>query len=285
MNERIILETLRSPFIVNMHYAFQDREHLYLVLDFKKGGDLRYQMAKSKKFTEEQLKFFTCCILLGLKYIHSKGVIHRDVKPENLVFDEAGFLYITDFGISRNFRPDNKKDTSGTPGYMAPEVIFRQNHSFSVDFYALGTVLFELVTGKRPYAGKERREIRESMICKQVKLIEGFANVSKELSDFVNRLMTRKACYRLGSGGFEEISKHSWLKDTNWEAIETQSALPPFKPKLRESFDPKACSEFKDELDFSIDLTSSQGLFIGYSFDNRLNESRVYHNRKSLTLL
>ena len=283
MNERKILETLKHSFIVNMHFAFQDREHLYLILDFKKGGDLRYQISKTIKFNEEQLKFFTGCILLGLKHIHLNGIIHRDIKPENLVFDEAGYLFITDFGISRFHRPDNNKDTSGTPGYMAPEVIFRQNHNFSVDYYALGTVLYELIIGKRPFGGKERREIRESMICKQAKLPENTPNISKELLDFVNKLLTRKASYRLGNGGFDEVMKHPWLKDFNWGLLEKQKLLPPFVPKVRESYDPKACTEFKDELDHSIDLASSQGLFSGYSYDSRLGENRMLGTRHSLS--
>lgn len=282
MNERKILETLKYPFIVNMHYAFQDREYLYLVLDFKKGGDLRYQLSKLVNFNEEQLKFLTACVLLGLKYIHSKGVIHRDIKPENLVFDEAGYLFITDFGISRFNRIDNRRDTSGTPSYMAPEVIFRQNHNFLVDYYALGTVLYELIRGKRPYYGKERKEIRASMLCRQAKLPENMKNISKELIDFVNKLLIRKANSRLGHGGFEEISNHPWFIDFDWELLEKQKMIPPFTPKVRESFDPTACTEFKDELDYSIDLGSSQGLFSGYSYDCRLTENKVFCKRQSL---
>ena len=101
MNERKILEILRNSFIVNMHFAFQDRENLYLVLDLKNGGDLRYQLSKAKRFSEVQAKFFIACIVTGLEYIHSNGILHRDIKPENLVFDEKGYLHITDFGIAR----------------------------------------------------------------------------------------------------------------------------------------------------------------------------------------
>ena len=282
MNERKILESLKFSFIVSMHYAFQDREYLYLVLDFKKGGDLRYQISKISNFNEEQLKFFTACILLGLKYIHSKGIIHRDIKPENLVFDESGYLFITDFGISRFNNIDNRRCTSGTPSYMAPEVIFRQNHDFSVDFYALGSVLYELIKGKRPYYGIKRKEIRESMLSKQAKLPEKTKNISKELIDFVNKLLIRKPINRLGHGGFEEISKHPWLKDLDWGSLEKQILISPFTPKVRESFDPKACTEFKDELDYTIDLASSQGLFSGYSYDSRVAENKKFCNRHSI---
>jgi serine/threonine protein kinase len=83
--------------------------------------------------------------------MHKNGVIHRDIKPENLLIDEKGYLRITDMGISRLWNPDNASDTSGTPGYMAPEVMCRQNHSYAVDYFALGIILYEFMFGKRPY--------------------------------------------------------------------------------------------------------------------------------------
>lgn len=90
----------------------------------------------------------TGCILSSLEYIHAKGIIHRDVKPENLVFDKSGYLHLTDFGIARYWTPDNSKDTSGTPAYLAPEVMQRRNHSYAVDFYAIGVIIFEMAVGK-----------------------------------------------------------------------------------------------------------------------------------------
>ena len=107
-----------------MHYAFQDRENLYLVIDIMPGGDLRYHFAKHRKFTEEKTKFLMACMLLCLEYLHSKSILHRDIKPENLVFDETGYMRITDLGIARVWNPDNAKDTSGTPGYMGKYHIF-----------------------------------------------------------------------------------------------------------------------------------------------------------------
>ena len=144
MNERQLLSFLKNPypqfksspyphrFIVNMLYAFQDRENLYLFMDFLSGGDLRLHLSRQKKFTEDQtstkcsqtrsksqiLEFFVASIVAGLEYIHANGIIHRDIKPENLVFDSRGYIRTTDFGIARVWRPDNAVDTSGTPGYM-----------------------------------------------------------------------------------------------------------------------------------------------------------------------
>ena len=123
LNERIILSELKNPFLVNMYYAYQDRENLYLCMDLLSGGDLRYHINKRRRFTEEQTKFFVGCCLQAFDYIHKKNIIHRDIKPENIVLDNTGYLRVTDFGIARYYKKDNAKETSGTPSYMAPEVL------------------------------------------------------------------------------------------------------------------------------------------------------------------
>ena len=122
-SEREFLSKLRSPFIVNMYYAFQDSDNLYLVMDLMSGGDLRYHISRHKKFSEEQTRFFICSIIIALEYIHSNNVIHRDIKPENLVLDTNGYIRLTDFGVAKENMPDNSTETSGTPGYMSPEVL------------------------------------------------------------------------------------------------------------------------------------------------------------------
>jgi len=154
MSENHLLRTINYPLTINMNFSFQDRQNLYLVMENKRGGDMRFHIIKHRRFPEKQIKFFAATIILALEYIHDQNIIHRDIKPENLVFCENGYLHITDFGIAKLWRPDNKKDTSGTPGYMAPEIMARRNHSFSVDFYALGIIVYECVMGKRPYRGR-----------------------------------------------------------------------------------------------------------------------------------
>lgn len=161
---------LQTPFIVNISFAFQDRANLYLIMDLLLGGDLRFQMCKTRRFTEEQTRFFVACLLLALEMVHKSNIIHRDIKPENLVFDNKGYLRLTDFGVARPKTKDNSQETSGTPGYMAPEVICRQNHSFTADFYAIGVIGYECMMGRRPYVGKNRKEIRDQILAKQVQI-------------------------------------------------------------------------------------------------------------------
>jgi serine/threonine protein kinase len=112
------------------------------------------------------LEFFVACLIAGLEYCHEKNIIHRDIKPENLVIDMDGYVRITDFGIARIWRPENAQDTSGTPGYMAPEVMCRQNHTTSVDYFAVGVMAYECMYGRRPYIGKSRKEIRDHILSK-----------------------------------------------------------------------------------------------------------------------
>jgi serine/threonine protein kinase len=188
INERKILSQLKHPFIVNMQFAFQDSQNLYLVMDLHSGGDLRYHLTRNRMFSEHQTKFFAACITHALSFIHRKLIIHRDIKPENLVFDSQGYLKMTDFGIARQWSQDNSSETSGTPGYMAPEVMCRQNHGVAVDFYALGVIAHECMLGRRPYNGSTRKEIRDSILEKQVvvRQQEAPAGWSEEAVDFVN---------------------------------------------------------------------------------------------------
>ncbi len=243
-SERKFLSKLHHTFIVNMHYAFQDKENLYLVMDMLSGGDLRYHISRYRKFSEEQTRFFISNMIYALKYIHENNVIHRDIKPENLVLDENGYVRITDFGIAKENMPDNSSETSGTPGYMAPEVMKAKNHSFPVDFFAIGVIGYEFMLGKRPYYGKNRKEIKEQMLTKEAIIKE--ENIPKGWStdsvDFINQLLKRKIGERIGSKeGAKELMKHPWLKYYPWEELIKKKLSSPFVPDKRDNFDKNYC--------------------------------------------
>ena len=243
-NEREFLSYLHNPFIVNMYYAFQDYENLYLVMDLLTGGDLRYHISKKKKFSESQTKFFIGNLLLGLEYIHKNNIIHRDIKPENLVLDSKGYLRITDFGVAKKNKKDNSKETSGTPGYMAPEVLIGQNHSFPVDFFAIGIMGYEFMIGKRPYIGKNRREIKNLVLRFQAKITEENLdkNWSEDSMNFINGCLIRKECNRLGyKNGCKELIEHSWFKDFDWDGILEKKIQAPFIPLSGGNYDKKYC--------------------------------------------
>ena len=229
LNEKNILSSIKSEFIINILCSFQDRQNLYLKMNYLGGGDLRFHLY-IKKFNEEEVRFIACCIIKGLEDVHRKGFIHRDIKPENLVFEESGYLRITDFGISRKIKQENYNETSGTPCYMCPEVLLRKNHGFDADFYALGIILYEICFNKRPYNGRDRREIRDFILTKQIKIKN--SRYSEEFNDFVNGLLLRKRHKRLGYNGASELKSHPWLKDISWKSIKEKSKTPPYKPDL-----------------------------------------------------
>ena len=276
MSERNLLSNLKHPFIVNMHFAFQDFSKLYLVMDLLSGGDLRYHIAKKKTFTEQETKFFIANLILSLEYIHNQKIIHRDVKPENLVLDSNGYVRLTDFGVAKINESDNSSETSGTPGYMAPEVILVQNHSYTADFFALGVIGYEFMMGYRPYLGRSRKEIKELIISKQAKvkkeeLPEDWGIISAE---FINSLLQRKPSKRLGYNKISEIKNHPWMKDINWELLNKKELKAPFLPyPNKENFDKEYCEgeekigeETIERYNEYIQSEFFEGLFPNYTY-------------------
>ena len=251
--EREFLSYLHHPFIVNMHYAFQDHDNLYLVMDLLTGGDLRYHCSRYRSFSEEQTRFFLACIIHSLSYIHKNQVLHRDIKPENLVLDDKGYVHITDFGIAKINMPDNSSETSGTPGYMCPEVMNGKNHSYPADYFSIGVIGYEFMMGRRPYRGRGRKEIKEQMISYQAKIEEDEIKDgwSAESVDFINSLLIRKEKKRLGSkNGIKELKVHAWLKYYPWKELSQKTLPAPFIPEKIDNFDKKYCEsidEISDE--------------------------------------
>ena len=215
---------------------------IYLVI---KNLQKNKQVSKFKYLIKKHffVGFFLACIIVGLEYIHSQKIIHRDIKPENLVLDENGYVRITDFGIAKSYSNNNAKETSGTPGYMAPEVMKGQNHSYAVDFFALGIMGYEFMLGKRPYNGRSRREIKEQMLSKnvQISLSEIPNGWSEEAADFFNKLLQRKPDIRLGNKGIWELKQHRWMKYFPWDKLINKELESPFIPQKKDNFDKRYC--------------------------------------------
>ena len=291
MYERELLSRINHPLIINLQYAFQDYNNLYLVLDLLTGGDLRYQIGHHRRqyFSEQQTKFFVSCIISALYYIHNNNIIHRDIKPENLVFDDKGYLHITDFGIAKFKNKNNKNETSGTPGYMAPEVMKGMNHTGSVDYFAVGVITYELMIGKRPYVGKSRKEIKEQMMSKQIYLDTVMIpnDWSEEAADFINKLLVRKDVKRLGFYNELEIQNHPWFSDINFDKIVKKELISPFIPRINhDNYDKKYCEEI-EKIGFETNYRYEEykanehyrNIFAGFTFYN-VDESRYKIYRK-----
>ncbi|CAM9305673.1 unnamed protein product [Ectocarpus fasciculatus] len=151
--ELSILVELDHPFVCNVHYAFQDRRRLFLALDYCAGGDMRYNLSQTadKRFSEEAVRFYAAQLILALEYCHGMRVLHRDVKPENILLLESGYLKLTDFGVARRVSASMEcESSSGTHGYMAPEIYAQPRHAHGppADWFSLGVTLHEFATGR-----------------------------------------------------------------------------------------------------------------------------------------
>ena len=282
IDERNLLEQMNHPFISNLKFSFQDENKLYLVMDLYKGGDLRYHLYKRVSFTEEQTKFFIACLVLALEYLHKNKIIHHDIKPENILLDSKGYASLSDFGIARKYRENNAEDNCGSPGYIAPEILCDENHNCTSDYFSLGVVAYELMTGKRPFIGKTRKEIKEYIMTKGIKVCK--KNIPNdwtiEAADFMSKLLKVDPNERLGNNGIEEIKTHSWLKLFNWKELYLKKIPSPFIPNenIEQNINKKFCY-LEDKFDAKTkeklkEITKSgeyKTLFDNFLYFNRYN--------------
>ena len=281
--ERDLESNLDYPFLTPLIFSFQDKDYVYMIHDLMSGGDLRYWYTQKKIFNEKECKFLVVCIILALEYLHTNKIIHRDLKPENIIFDKNGYIHIVDFGIAKmlNNEPEEKViHISGTPGYMAPETMFKEKHSYTSDFFSLGVIIYEMMLKKRPYIGKNRQEIKEKMSKGevQIKNNEIPKGWSAEIVDFVNKLLIKNPDNRLGSKGFSELKFHPWLRFYDWKSTYLKKEKAPFIPPKK-----VICSEEIESLSLNNNENSKkfqkiknselyQKAFINFKYFNRFSK-------------
>ncbi|CAF0997425.1 unnamed protein product [Rotaria sordida] len=276
--ERQVLESIRQiPFLVSLHYAFQSDAKLHLVMDYVNGGELFTHLNKRQHFTEQDAKIYIAELTLALGQLHKLGIIYRDIKLENILLDSDGHIVLADFGLSKEFRPDDadKRTYSfcGTIEYMAPEVVKGGDagHDFTVDWWSLGVLTFELLTGASPFTvdgDKNTQPEISKRIIKNQPLIPN--HISKVAKDFILKLLIKNPKRRLGAKGLEDVKRHPFFgSDMDWDAIAQKRVPAPIKPKIKDEMD---TSNFADEFT-RLPLTDSPGLappteslFRGYSF-------------------
>ncbi|XP_044143995.1 ribosomal protein S6 kinase alpha-1 isoform X1 [Bufo gargarizans] len=270
--ERDILAEVNHPFVVRLHYAFQTEGKLYLILDFLRGGDLFTRLSKEVMFTEEDVKFYLAELALGLDHLHSLGIIYRDLKPENILLDEEGHIKLTDFGLSKEAIDHEKKAYSfcGTVEYMAPEVVNRQGHSHSADWWSYGVLMFEMLTGSLPFQGKDRKETM-TLILKAKLGMPQF--LSSEAQGLLRALFKRNPINRLGSGvdGAEELKRHPFFSTIDWNKLYRREISPPFKPAVTQPddtyyFDKEFTSRTPKDSPGIPPSAGAHQLFRGFSF-------------------
>ena len=310
IKERNLLAKINHPFIVNMHFSFQDNHYLYIILDLMKGGDLRYyiklQEKSKKKFTEKEANFLVTNLILALEYIHKNNIIHCDIKPENILANKQGYFYLTDFSIAKNKtdkennnininninaninnttnnnNPYNNHYLEGSLGYMPPEILFSDSLNFCADYFSLGVICYEIMMGKIPYMSKNLDGMKKLVMANQVQIKkfsipEGW---SESAADFINKLIQRKQFKRLGYNGIEEIKSHPWIKDTNWKEIYLHNMKSPFIPELNKRnfyFNDKR----RESQETAVTLERYQIIELNKDYKNKFDEF-YYFNKYSM---
>jgi serum/glucocorticoid-regulated kinase 3 len=239
MSERsVLLKNVSHPFLVGLHYSFQTATKLYFVLDYVNGGEIFYHLQRERIFDESRAKFYAAEITLGLQYLHSQDIVYRDLKPENILLDAQGHVVLTDFGLCKeDIKPGETTGTfCGTPEYLAPEVLCKQQYGRPVDWWCLGSVMYEMMYSLPPYYSKNVAEMYDGILHKPLKLK---AIISPIARDILSRLLIKEPKKRLGAGSSdaEEVKAHPFFVSINWDDLYHKRIEPPFNPGVRDVLD------------------------------------------------
>lgn len=234
VQEKRLLARLSHPFVVSMHWALQTKGHLFMVMDYCAGGELFHHLQMRGRFPEPDCRFYVCEILLALEYLHSQGILYRDLKPENCLLDGEGHLRLTDFGLSKENLTTSALFQSfvGTVLYLSPEMIRREGHGIALDFYCLGCILYVMLTGSLPHFTGDVHQM-----CARRARGEAFEapkRASETASDLLEQLLEADPEHRLGSQRQAmEIKEHAWFQDVDFYKVyrkEPQPVFPNFPP-------------------------------------------------------
>ncbi|XP_065605592.1 protein kinase C delta type isoform X2 [Cyrtonyx montezumae] len=272
VEKRVLALAWENPFLTHLYCTFQTKDHLFFVMEFLNGGDLMFHIQDKGRFDLYRATFYGAEILCGLQFLHSKGIIYRDLKLDNVMLDKEGHIKIADFGMCKeNVVGENKASTfCGTPDYIAPEILQGLKYTFSVDWWSFGVLLYEMLIGQSPFHGDDEDELFESI---RVDTPHYPRWITKESKDILEKLFERDPTRRLGVTG--NIRDHPFFKTINWVTLEKREVEPPFKPKVKSAsdynnFDREFLNE-KAKLSYSdknlID-SMDQSAFDGFSFTN-----------------
>jgi len=238
-SEKSILQQVQHPFIVGLHYAFQTKDKLYMILDYVNGGELFFHLKHEGKFSESRVKFYTAEISLALAHLHNLGIVYRDLKPENILLDCDGHIVITDFGLSKQMMVPPSGDTSeatthtfcGTPEYLAPEVLRGQGHGTPVDWWSLGTLVFEMLTGLPPFYSANTNVMYQKILSSELRFPP---EMSGDCRSFLSGLLERDPAKRMNG---EDVIKHPWLSSIDWDKLLKKQIPAPWKPPVSSESD------------------------------------------------
>ncbi|XP_055838155.1 cGMP-dependent protein kinase, isozyme 2 forms cD4/T1/T3A/T3B isoform X1 [Episyrphus balteatus] len=239
MSEKEIMGEANCQFIVKLYKTFKDKKYLYMLMESCLGGELWTILRDKGNFDDSTTRFYTACVVEAFDYLHSRNIIYRDLKPENLLLDERGYVKLVDFGFAKKLQSGRKTWTfCGTPEYVAPEVILNRGHDISADYWSLGVLMFELLTGTPPFTGSDPMRTY-NIILKGIDAIEFPRNITRNASNLIKKLCRDNPAERLGyqRGGISEIQKHKWFDGFYWEGLQNRSLEPPILPTVKSSTD------------------------------------------------
>ncbi|XP_041775654.1 cGMP-dependent protein kinase, isozyme 1 isoform X3 [Anopheles merus] len=257
-SEKDIMLSCNSPFIVRLYKTYRDKKYLYFLMEACLGGDVWTVLQKSKFFDERTARFITGCVVEAFEYLHSRNMIYRDLKPENLMLDEKGYIKLVDFGFAKRIGPNQKTWTfAGTPEYVSPEIILNKGHDRAVDYWALGVLIHELLVGKPPFRGKNHMKTYNA-ILRGIDIIELPSRVPKKAQVLIKRLCRQTAAERLGYGknGIADIKNHPWFGSFEWQKLKERTMPAPLIRPIVSDIDLSNFDEYPKDQDEPPDETS-----------------------------
>ncbi|XP_075358032.1 ribosomal protein S6 kinase beta-2 [Mycteria americana] len=236
--ERNILEAVKHPFIVDLIYAFQTGGKLYLILECLSGGELFMQLEREGIFLEDTACFYLSEITLALGHLHSHGIIYRDLKPENIMLNSQGHIKLTDFGLCKESIHDGAVTHTfcGTIEYMAPEILVRSGHNRAVDWWSLGALMYDMLTGSPPFTAENRKKTIDKILKGKLVLPP---YLTPDARDLLKKFLKRNPNQRVGGGPGDaaDVQKQPFFRHINWEDLLARRLDPPFKPCLQSEED------------------------------------------------
>jgi len=242
--EKAILSRIAHPFIISLYSSFQDTQCVYMTMEYVIGGELFSQLRKCGRFSNDTARFYAAEIVLALQYLHSKNIVYRDLKPENLLIDSEGHIKITDFGFAKVVE-DRTWTLCGTPEYLAPEIIQSKGHGKGVDWWALGVLIFEMLAGYPPFYDENPFGIYQKILAGHIEFPRSFDPVAKDL---VRKLLTPDRTARFGClrDGAEDIKAHKWFAGIDFFRVFCRAYKPPYVPAFRAPNDTSNFDRYPD---------------------------------------
>lgn len=262
ISENSILASIKHPFIVNMEGFTQDDRYLYFVLEYVPGGELFTYLRNVGRLENQHAAFYAAQISLIFEYLQSKNVVYRDLKPENLLIGEDGYLRLTDFGFAKVLEGGGRTYTlCGTPEYLAPEILLNKGHGKPVDWWTLGILVYEMLVGIDPFSDEDPMAIYQKILKGKIKFPKDFDNDAKSI---VKHLLEADVSKRYGNlkNGAGDVKNHRWFTNINWQMILDKKMPSPYKPLVRSANDTSNFPSYPDSDTLSPPLKPSDDPFL-----------------------